>query len=70
MGSLLDNMPVFHDKYHVGFFDGGKPVSYYKAGASFHKLGKGTLNLKLRSGIDGTGSFVENKHGRKCKHNS
>ena len=61
MSSLFNDMAVFHNQDHIGFFDGRKSVSYYKAGASFHKLGKGTLYLKFRSGVDGTGSFVENK---------
>ena len=51
--ALLDNVAILHNQYHVSFLDGGKPVSYNKAGLALHKAVERLLYLYLRSGVYG-----------------
>ena len=66
--SLLNDLSVLHDKDLVGFTNGGEAVRHDKAGAARHHMGKSRLDLQLRAGVDGAGSFVQYEHGGAGDH--
>ena len=41
-----------------------------KAGAAFHHVGKGLLDLDLSTGIDAGGCLIQDQHRRQAEHDS
>ena len=64
MPSLLNDVPVLHDKNHVRLADGRQAVRHDEACSALHHLRERMLDFELRSRVDRAGRLVENQHGR------
>ena len=68
MGALFGDGAVLQYEDGVRVLDGGQAVGDDKAGAPFHELVHGLLDLDLGTRVHIGGGLVQNKHGRVAEH--
>lgn len=60
MRPALDDSPILHNENQIGFEYGGKPVSNHDGSPVAQSNLEGSLNGRLRFGIEMRGRFVKN----------
>lgn len=62
MGTTFDNVSLFQNHDTVTVADSGKTVGDNKSRSAFHQLIHAILNQLLGTGINGTGSFIQDQN--------